>query len=236
MDSRAKETLGEWLSHVAIQPLIRKRASGGYEVPLGPCILGGSTWIFLKGAVLGAVCSDCLDTLVKMLSITWANPGKEQDLCILLKHVAKERLDNYGREPDSFHMFWLKTEFDKLDLANLDVLQQLSAQNVRLGEILKDLDTWLMHGIGFGATYPELVRKMWEKDYEMPIAPEKSARMREFGLEIPEQQTQLPFEEIKNQVLLEVSCYAREYFPELIDLLKLPDTSDELENSSVHAM
>ena len=40
---------------------------------------------------------------------------------------------------------------------------------VLLGEILPKLDVWLMSGIGFGATYPELVYKMWVNTYEIPI-------------------------------------------------------------------
>ena len=87
--------------------------------------------------------------------------------------------------------------------------------------ILPKLDEWLMSGIGFGATYPELVQKMWVKTYETLRDQDEWAKAREHGLAIPEEQTPVPLEEIEQHVLLEVGRYVYEYFPQLIDPLGL---------------
>jgi len=83
------------------------------------------------------------------------------------------------------------------------------------------LESWLMSGIGFGASYPELVQKMWVKTYETPMDQDEWAKAREHGLAIPEEQTPLPLEEMEQLVLLEVGRYVYEYFPQLIDPLGL---------------
>jgi len=209
------------MSEEALGPIIRKKLFGGYEVPLGPCIFIVSTWLFEKGAVLGRARSDCLNVLVKLLPVTWANPEKEDNICSSLQEVAKKRLQVFGKDPDLFHVFWHETQFNEYDLSNLDVLRMLSMKKVRLGEIMPKLDEWLMCGIGFGATYPHLVHRMWVKTHETPKDPDKWARARKDGLDIPEEQTLQCLDDIEQHVLLQVGRYVYEYFPHLIEPLSL---------------
>jgi len=215
-----KSTLGQHMSHEALKPLVKKKLLGGYEVLFGPCICTVSIWLFQKGALLGRARSGRLNVLVELLPITWANSGKEADVCGVLREEAKKRLDDFGMEPDSFPTFWLKTEFSTLDLSSLEVLM-LSMKKVRLDKILPKLDTWLMSGIGFGATYPELVQKMWVGTYETLIDMDKWVKSREYGLAIPKEQIPMPLGEKEQHVLLEVGRYVYKYFPQFLEPLGL---------------
>lgn len=213
-------TLGQHMSHEALRPLVRKKLFGGYEVLLGPCICTVSIWLFQKGAILGRARSGRLNVLAKLLPRTWANSGKETDICGVLQEEAKKRLDDFGIEPDSFPTFWLKTEFSTLDRTNLELIM-LSMKKVPLGKIVPKLDTWLMSGIGFGATYPELVQKMWKGTYETLMNMDKWMKSKEYGPAIPKEQTPLPLEEMEQNILLEVGRYISIYFPQLLDILGL---------------
>jgi len=215
-----KSTLGQHMSHEALKPLVKKKLLGGYEVLFGPCICTVSIWLFQKGALLGRARSGRLNVLVELLPITWANSGKEADVCGVLREEAKKRLDDFGMEPDSFPTFWLKTEFSTLDLSSLEVLM-LSMKKVCLGKILPMLDTWIMSGIGFGATYPELVQKMWVGTYETLIDKDKWVKSREYGLAIPKEQIPMPLGEKEQHVLLEVGRYVYKYFPQFLEPLGL---------------
>jgi len=219
-DVATRCTLGQHMSEEALGPLVRKKLFGGYEVPLGPCIFIVSTWLFEKGAVFGRARSDRLNVLVKLLPVTWANPEKEDNICSFLQEVAKKRLEVFGKDPDSFPIFWHKTQFKEYDLSNLDELRMLSMMKVRLGVIMPKLDEWLMCGIGFGATYPDLVQRMWVETHETPN-PDEWARARKAGLDIPEEQTLQRLDDIEQHVLLEVGRYVYEYFPQLIEPLSL---------------
>jgi hypothetical protein len=216
-------TLGQHMSHEALRPLVRKKLFGGYEVLLGPCICTVSIWLFQKGAILGRTRSGRLNVLAKLLPRTWANSGKETDVCGVLQEEAKKRLDEFGIEPDSFPTFWLKTEFSTLNRTNLELIM-LSMKKVPLGKIVPKLDTWLMSGIGFGATYPELVQKMWKGTYETLINMDKWIESKEYGPAISKKQILYPLEEIEQNILLEVGRYISKYSPQLLEILGLQKT------------
>jgi len=209
-------TLGQYMSEETLGPLVKKKLFGGYEVPFGPCIFYVSTWLFQKGAILGRARFDRLNVLVKLFTA----PGNEDDFCITLRETAKKRLADFAKEPDSFPSFWLETGFSTLDLTDMNLLKT----RIRLGQIFSYLDFWLSSGIGFGATYPDLVEKMWKKTFNTPIDQHEWARAREYGLDIPEEQTMLPLDDMEQHVLLEVSRYVYEYFPQLMGPLNLKIT------------
>ena len=219
-DIATQFTLGQFMSQEALGPLVRKKLLGGYEVPLGPCISNVSTWLFQKGAILGRARSDRFNILVKLFAVT----GKEDDLCDKLRELAKKRLEDFNKEFYSFPFFWLETEFKTFNFSDLNELKTLSMKKIRLGEILPELDSWLIDGIGFGATYPDLVKEMWEKTYETLQDQEEWAKAREYGLDIPEEQTLLPLDDMEQHVLLEVGRYVYEYCPQLMEPLGLKIT------------
>lgn len=215
-DVATQITLGQYMSKDTLGPLLKKRLFGGYEVPFGSCIFNVSTWLFQKGAILGRARFDRLNILVRLLTTS----GKEDDFCNMLMEVAEKRLADFGKEPDSFPTFWLETGFSTLDLTDVNMLKT----RMPLAQILSYLDFWLSSGIGFGASYPDLVEKMWEKTFNTPIDQHEWARARESGLDIPEKQTMLPLDDMEHHVLLEVGRYVSEYFPQLLESLGLKIT------------
>ncbi|MHC4439763.1 MAG: hypothetical protein ACYS3S_20595 [Planctomycetota bacterium] len=203
------------MSEDTLGPLVKKKLFGGYEVPLGPCISTVSTLLFQKGAILGRARFDRLNVVAKLMT----NPGREDSLCSKLRELARKRLEDFGKKPDSFHTFWWETEFSTLDFNYF-----MSIKKVPLEEIFSLVNHWLMSGIGFGATYPDLVKEMWIKTYETPEDQDEWARAREYGLDIPEEQNLLPLDDMEQNVLLEVSRYVYEYFPQLMEPLNLKIT------------
>lgn len=213
-DVATRLTLGHYMSQETLGPLVIKKLFGGYEVPFGPCIFTVSTSLFQKGAVLGRVRFDRLDVLAKLLAM----PGKETNfLNNFLRKAGKQMLDDFGREPDSFPTFWFETGLSKFNLSDVNLLKA----RLPLAQILSYLDFWLSSGVGFGATYPEIVEKMWEKTYNNPADQEEWARARRCGLDIPQKQILLPLDDMEQHVLLELGRYVHEYFPELMEPLSL---------------
>lgn len=210
-------TLGEHLGMGAIGPLLEKRTFGGYNVRLGPFIMR-SLWMFVQGAALGRALRDRLEILVRLL----VPPGHEYDFCVTLNEKVALRVSRYGKEPDSFFDFWFRTQFQNLDFLDLDALKRITKRKVRLGEMLPLLNEWLVQGIGFGAKFPELTERLWRKEYETPEDADLWAILRQAGLDIPEEQTLLPLDEMEEMVLLGVAIYVDEFMPELLEPLGLP--------------
>lgn len=214
-DSSVRPTLGDHLSMEVMGPLVEKR-TGGYEVRVLPCLMQ-SLWVFLKGVVLGRARCDRLEILARL----FAEPGHENDVRTLLCDMAAKRVNHYGKEPDSFYNFWFKTQFPSIDFLDLDAVRKLYKKKVRLGEMLKLCDSWLLNGIGFGARFPELTEQLWRIEYETHTDSELWARLRQAGLDIPEKQTMLPLEEMTQEVLHDVASYVNEFMPNLAEPLNL---------------
>lgn len=218
-DVATQITLGQYMSQESLGPLVKKGLFGGYKVPLGDCMFYVSPWLFQKGAVLGRARFDRLNVLIKLLCPI---PGKEDEACSELRRVAKKRMDDFGREPDSFHTYWWETQFGIREFTDWIKKKKLWTKNVCLEEIGSNLDFTLVSGIEFGATYPDLVKKIWIKQYETPKDTSTWTMYREqYGLDLPEKQTLLPLAEMEQGVLLEVGRYVFEFFPQLMEPLGL---------------
>jgi len=205
---------------------VKKGIFGGYYILFGPLQIMVAHWIFQKGAVLGMSRSYCLESLVKILPITLPGPDPEKKVYLSLREIAKSLLIKYGKEPDNFPDFCRKvlwvTDYTNL---SLDEQKSIAMQKVSFDEIMKNhkLDEWLIDGISFGATYPELVKKMWIRTYETPdpqwepLAP----LARWAGWDLPEKQPILPLQEMQEIVLMQTAHYVSEYLPELLAPLSL---------------
>jgi hypothetical protein len=232
-----RPTLGEYLGMTQIGSMVQKKLFGGHEVPLMQFLTVG-LWLFLKGAVFGWSRRDRLEIVAKMLvgveSVANAFtqiglPGQvassEDWVFEYLHKVASDGMAYYRnwhrKEPESFLDLWL-TSFapPEVDFRDLQKMRELAKRKIRLGVALQQADAWLLVGISFGATFPELTESMWKKEYEKHD-PESWTFARQAGLDIPEKFTPLPLEEMEQQVLAEVTSYVTEYFPELVDELSL---------------
>jgi hypothetical protein len=223
-DAEPASTLVMWLSKEVVQPHMEKRLLEGYNVRLYP-VLFGSEWLFAKGALLGRALSDRLEILCKML----AEPGSEREYAGKLRQAATDRVKTYGKEPDSFRDFWVKTELPQLDavpLSDRKMVGRLSKEKCRLAELVPKLFWWVVSGIAFGATYPELTERMWKQGYETPPDAREWQISQAAGVvDGPWQPT--PLEDMEHAVLLTVAYYAGEYYPELVQPLGLVQELEE---------
>jgi hypothetical protein len=219
--------LVSWLSKEVIQPNLEKRPFGGYDVRYSP-VLFGSVWLFTKGAVLGRARSDRFEVLMKL----FGKPGTEGDLCRVLHDGSIEAVKKYGKEPDSFRDFWIKTgppELEALLSSDLETKKRAIKVKRPLREIMPGLYTWLLVGIGFGATYPELTERMWTHDYQTPppeLDPIKR-RIAEVAGIVDGPWEPASLEEQEHEILVLVAYFAGEHCPELVEPLGLVEELEE---------
>lgn len=223
-NSDALSTLVSWLSREVIAPHIHKKLFGGYEVRLYP-VLFGSVWIFSKGALFGRARSDRLEIFAKMFS----TPGGEREFCEWMYQNAKDRLEKYGKEPDSFSQFFWETEVPELlevPVWDKNAVKRLNKETCRLEEITVKAVSWVLAGIGFGAKYPELTEKMWRQSHQTPPdSPGWEMAERAGVVDGPWQAT--PMEQMEHAVLLTVAYFVGQYFPELVEPLGLVEELEE---------
>jgi len=192
---------------------------------MGPLLTSVSLGLFQVGCILGRAMRDRVPTLAKMLPMTADGPDPERKVSDVLCKLAVERMERYGGRPASLQNFWLKTEF-RFDLSNMSIesLKSICLQRIPLEEVLSGhkLDEWLAWGIGFGATYPQMLEQLWAETYET-FDEEAWARARHCGVALPEQPTPLPFGDAEEDVLADAATYVQMYFPELLDSLGLAE-------------
>jgi hypothetical protein len=207
--------LGVHLGMDAVRPAIIENASGGYEIS-GFSMMVAGLWVFQQGAFLGRARADRIEVLAKLVAIE----GGEKKMCEFFKSSSARLLADHGREPRSFMDLWLKYRFPSVDLRELDILVTLHHKKHHLGEMLPQFQVAAAFGIGFGAMYPELVKKMWINSYETDRDKEIWKKARKSGLNIPEKR-HLPLKEMEELVLRSVTDFAREHHPRLINSLDL---------------
>jgi hypothetical protein len=160
-------------------------------------------------------------------------PGDERGFSERLHQSVTDRIKKYGKEPESFRDFWLKTELPQVEailFSDLDTIKRASKEKCRLGEMIPMLNLSLLEGIGFGATYPELTESMWRQEYETP--PDLDPHQREIrewaeaaGVVDPWESARL--EQIEHEVLVLVAYFVAEYYPELVEPLGLVEELEE---------
>jgi hypothetical protein len=230
--SSDRPTLAESLSliAVAVKDIIQKRTLGGYDIFQVPLIFR-SAYVFQIGAVLGRARHNNFELLMKL----YVSPGREQEVCDKLRAQMIKTVTDYGKEPESFSIFWLETRFSELyrslladitngkDLKNrIAQLKRLSQRKMRLGEAFPLLNDALIAGMSFGATYPELTERLWRHSYETYTDTTLWQKLRKAGLELSEQEKLMPLEEMEKNVLEQVAAYVDEYISELAEPLGLP--------------
>ncbi len=232
-----RPTLAEHLGRVQIGRLVQKKLFGGYEVPLLQFLPVG-LWLFGKGGIFGRARQDKLEIVAQMfigleaIGVLFAWLGlprqvanNEQWVLECLRKVASDGMRYYRdcrrKEPESLLDLWL-TSFapPEVDFRDFDKTRKLAKKKIRLGLILQQSDSWLFAGISFGANFPELMERIWRQSYET-VDQESWAEARRIGIDIPEEFTPLPLQEMEQAVLVDVASYVTEYFPKLVDPLNL---------------
>lgn len=174
-------------------------------------------FLYETGAILGRAKRDKVNILEKMLG----EPEREGELIKLWQEKAKERLEKFGKEPDSFLDFIYSTELAELGLS-LTGFPDLKTMRKTLGEkfpATQELELTIkihgLEGIGFGSSFADLTEKMVRNLYEK-IDMDKWSEARAHGVALPEKPRKISFEGREEEVLTEVANYTRQYFPKLL--------------------
>lgn len=244
-------SLQGFLAWIPLKYMVRKTLIGKRYIHLATCLLSFQVE-YETGAVLGRAILDKLDILKKMLSI----PGLNMANVIKdAQEAAKKRLDEFkkehGDEPETFSDFiywplWEKATgltlgdlFRPCDIETRErtrkrlsrIIQKKLGGKVPLEEAQPTISGFLLEGLGFGSTFPELTEKMCKNVYEK--TDEELQRIsRALGFSTPEDLSRrvgLPTPEDRAPTLKEreegllqmVAAYASEYYPELLDALDL---------------
>jgi len=206
------------LGYEFVVPFIEKGLLGGPYLRFFRFLELG-LWLYLTGAVLGRARHDRFEALARMFS----DPGRESEVCDFLRDEALKRLQEYGREPDSFVDFFMQTEFRRVGLKCGDPndMKRADKGKIPLGAGEGHLKMFMLEGTGFGASFPELMERMWRQTYETERDSEMRAALIRAGLDVPQEWTALPLKQREQEVLLQVAAYATEYYPELVEPLGL---------------
>ncbi len=225
-DQSSRPSLMFHLGKNVVLPLVEKGLFGGTYIRVGRFLIAG-LWLYQTGAVLGRARRDRLETLAKMFS----EPGRERESSNYLQDLAAKRIDKYGREPERFYDFFMKTEYEKAGVSwpamldaggrvDLDAMKRVRKEKIPLDQADQTLRMFVLEGIGFGAKFPELTERMWRQTYET-FDLEVWDDARRHGVDVPEEPTPIPLEQQEQEVLAQVAVYATEHFPELVEPLGL---------------
>lgn len=179
--------------------------------------------IFETGMLLGRARHDKLRLLVKIFPV---DEGKEDSVIKLMQKLARERLDGFGIEPDSFGDYFMVTELAKADLSPTSKPKNLKALfmgKVPMNEVEDNIMAWGVEGIGFGSSFPELTEKLLNNYYNAykSIDSDEWSKLRDQGLVLSERPQNITLIEREQVVLRLVADFVEVHYPELIDPLEL---------------
>ena len=215
------------------QGLIRKRLLGGPYLRFADFV-SLSAYEFQAGALIALAKLDKLMILSQMVTV----PGREREMLDWAKDLAKRRfdqyLDVYGQDPWSLLFLFTATEYCKAGVlipfagvggritrTHTKQVSEVAAVKIPLEDGLRKTEEAMLEGLGFGATFPELMEK-WYREETEPIDEELWSQAAKRGL-LPETPTNTTLEEQEEVVLSIVAAYAQAYHPELVDALDLTD-------------
>jgi hypothetical protein len=255
-------SLQGFLVNILLKSLVRKTLFGKRYIPV-------ATYLLLlqieyeTGAILGLARRNKLDILKKMLSIQGLN---FDNVIKDIHETEKTRLDKFKKEhiddPKTFANFiywpfWETATGLRLDdLYGPSDIEPRERKRKRLSKIIQNklgvkipfeeaqprIGGFLLGGLGFGSTFPELTTKMLKNMYVYKKNNEELWNIsRALGFSTPEdiyRKIGLPapvgrpptLKEKENMVLGTVAFYTSQYYPELLDPLDLRGHLSLIEN------
>lgn len=217
--------LGEYFFMAPARANLKKPLFGAAYITLGPFILAG-LHVFTMSAVLGYARSDKLDALMQLLPPVQFSPGADASSSVTshFEWMEVQMLQKMGREPTTFLDWWAHTHYPAVEPENMvdpEFARALVKEKVTLSRALEDVTWYAGEGLAFGAKLTPLFERLYREQFETSRNQKKWDLFRAFGLDIPPQQTLIPLTEMVRGLLVEISEYVSQYFPELIDALDL---------------
>lgn len=213
-----QRTLMSYLGMEPMRKVVETRLFGGTYIRFSNFLLVAS-FLYESGAILGRAKRDNINELAKMVSV----PGREEEFMNWLQEQAKKRLEKIGEEPNSFYLFFVSGELEKLGLSlssDLRVLKKAFEEKWPFEKLEPFIKAFGIDGIGFGSSFPELTEKIYRNAHES-IDSDIWSEARAYGVDIPEKPERISLEEREEIVLQMVAAYTSEFYPELLDSLDL---------------
>ena len=177
-----------------------------------------SNYLYEIGAIIGKLYLGKLPILWQMFDV---ESGKEDESIQYFQDEARKRIDRYGKEPDSFFIFFWTTELSKIGL-NLEFSPNVTkalGEKMPVQEAEPLVKMWGTEGIGFGSKYPDLTARILKNTYDSDTS-QTRAEMRKHGVNIAAE-SQITSAEKEKEVQNQLRSYVNAYFPNL--LIKLFD-------------
>jgi len=182
-------------------------------------VLTLSIWLYETGAMLGHFWKDRLSVVVEMYEVE----GKREEFTQYWRNQAKNRLERYGGQPNSFPIYVAQTDLEMFMGKKLDDLLKIGDKKLHHKEgqeWLRLTETSLIEGIMFGSMFPDLAHNMLVNEYEkIDMASWKEAR--KHGLTLSEAPPQVTVVDKEKEAIEMARDYIAEHHPELLDDLRL---------------
>jgi len=203
-----------------LNEMVKTSLFRGPYLTCGQAIMAGE-FLYETCAILGRARRNKLSILVRTLPIL---EGHENDFINDVQKTARDRLQQFGKEPDSFVNFILSTELENIGVSLTDSNQKVLKKTLEEKWLLKEAEPKIksigVEGLGFGSSLPELTEKMWKSAYES-VDTDQWSEARAYGLILAEKPTRISYEEHEQSVLEMVANYTSEHYPDLVDPLDL---------------
>lgn len=182
-------------------------------------ILTLSCWLYETGAILGRFWKEKIPVVVSMYEVE----DKREEFTQYWRNQAKNRLENYGGQPQAFPIFVLQTDLAILMGKRLENLLQVADKKLSGDEgnkWLRLVELSTIEGIMFGSLYPDLTHSMLSNEWEK-VDMDSWEEARKYGVLLSEEPPQMTVAEKEKETIEMARDYVMEYHPELMDDLGL---------------
>lgn len=211
-------SFGTFLVMGMFPKLAEKSVFGKPFIRLGR-ILTLSCWLYETGAILGRFWKEKIPVVVSMYEVE----DKREEFTQYWRNQAKNRLENYGGQPQTFPIFVLQTDLHVLMGKRLEDLLKIGDKKLSGDEGNKWLrlaETSMIEGIMFGSLYPDLTYTMLSNEYEK-VDMDSWKEARKYGVTLSEEPLRMTVADKEKEAIGMARDYVMEYHPELTDDLGL---------------
>lgn len=211
-------SFGTFLIMGIFPKLAEKGVFGKPFIRLGR-VLTLSGWLYETGAILGHFWKDNIPVVVSMYEVE----DKREEFTQYWHDQAKNRLEKYGEQPQTFPIFVLQTDLDILMGKKLEDLLKIGDKKLSGDEgnkWLRLVEASMIEGIMFGSMYPDLTHTMLTNEYEK-VDMNSWKEARKYGVTLSEEPPQMTVADKEKEAMEMARDYVAEYHPELTDDLGL---------------
>ena len=208
-----KSTLFTKIGSTALDKVTIKGLAGNFCVRLSD-LLQVCAHLYETGAILGRTKQD---KLLELMSMSFA-PGDMRDCLKEVRNSLRRRLETSGRYAHSFYMFYLYGTLRDMDMdfkiSTMKAIRSDIRDKTEVGDFMERAGT---EGLLLGGRYPDLVEKMYGREYRVQKA--EIEEMIKGSAILPEETASTSIREREQVILSKVRVYVCQYHPNITDTL-----------------